>query len=157
MYIARSQAQAKARHPGAHAKHVVAAPLIEVAGNRAFSICHATLYVRRQVGGVETDIESWMRFFDLLERRERGWAIFKRTGVYEKDRLSAVDPRGFPADFWDGIDLASFPPAKRFLCFAQVKNGAKPNTDFISVHSPEEESLYDEGRRWLSSLVSHSG
>ena len=149
-YVARSREQAKTRSPGAHAKHIVAAPLIEVAGDRAFSICHATLHVRRRVGGVEADIESFMRFFDLVERRHGRWAIVKRTGVYEKDRLSPVDPAGFPAGFWDGIDLAKLPPAKRFLCFAQIKNGSKPNTDFVSVNSPEERALYEEGRRWLS-------
>jgi hypothetical protein len=147
-YVARSRMQTRA--PGAHAKHIVAAPLIEVAGDRAFSICHATLYVRREVGGAEVDIESFMRFFDLVERRNGRWAIVKRTGVYEKDRLSPVDPAGFPAGFWDGIDLGALPPAKRFLCFAQVKNGSKPNTDFVSVNSPEEAALYAEGRRWLA-------
>ena len=149
-YVAHSQRQSKGRPPGAHAKHIVAAPLIEVVSDRATSICHATLHVRRMVGGVEADIESFMRFFDLLERRGGRWAIVKRTGVYEKDRLTAVDPKGFPAGFWDGIDLAKFPPAKRFLCFAQIKDGSEPNTDFVSVNSPEERALYEEGQRWLS-------
>jgi hypothetical protein len=125
---------------------------IEVLGDRATSICHATLHVRRPIGGVEADIESFMRFFDLLERRDGRWAIAKRTGVYEKDRLTAVDPKGFPGGFWDGIDLAQFPPAKRFLCFAQVKNGTKPNVNFISVNSPEEKMLYVDARRWLSGV-----
>jgi hypothetical protein len=151
-YVSRTQAQAGWRTAGAHAKHVVSAPLIEVAGARAFSICHGTLYVRRKVGGVEVDIESWMRFFDLLERRGGRWAIVKRTGVYEKDRMTAVDPKGFPEGFWEGIDLAAFPPAKRFLCFAQVKNGSKPNTEFVSVHSAAEVALYEEGRRWTAGV-----
>lgn len=148
-YVLRVRRQAADRASGAHAKHIVAAPLIQLDGDRAFSICHATLHVRRKIGGVEADIESFMRFFDLCERRDGRWAIVKRTGVYEKDRLLPVDPAGFPAGFWDGIDLAQFPAAKRFLCFAQVKNGAKPNTDFVSVNSPEEAALYDEGRMWL--------
>jgi hypothetical protein len=149
-YVARSRAQARRRSPGAHAKHVIAAPVIDVAGDRGFSICHATLYVRRPVGGVEVDIESWLRFFDLLERRQGRWGIVKRTGAYEKDRISPVDPAGFPDGFWDGIDLSRFPPAKRFLCAAQVKNGAPPGDDFVSVHSAEEAALYAEGGRWLS-------
>jgi hypothetical protein len=149
-YIARSRAQASRRAPGATSKHIVTGPLIEVAGDRAFTICHATLHVRRAVGGVEADIESWMRFFDLIERRDGRWAIVKRTGVYEKDRLSSVDPAGFPAGFWDGIDLSQFPSSKRFLNFAQVKNGDTPGVDFVSVHSPEEAALHAEGRRWIS-------
>jgi hypothetical protein len=149
-YVERSRAQAARRAPGAVSKHIVTGPMIEVAGDWAFSICHATLYVRRRVGGVEVDIESWLRFFDLLERRNGHWGIVKRTGVYEKDRLSPVDPAGFPPGFWDGIDLSQFPRSKRFLSFAQVKNGGTPNENFVSVHSAEEAALHDEGRRWLS-------
>jgi len=96
-YVAQSRTLAARRTPGATSKHIVSAPLIEVCDDRAFSICHATLYIRRMVGGVEVDIESFMRFFDLIERRAERWAIVKRTGVYEKDRISAVDPAGFPA------------------------------------------------------------
>jgi hypothetical protein len=151
-YVAQSRALASRRAPGATSKHVVTGPLIEVCDDRAFSICHATLYVRRMVGGVEVDIESFMRFFDLIERRMDRWAIVKRTGVYEKDRISAVDPAGFPPGFWDGIDLAQFPLNKRFLSFAQVKNGGTPSADFVSVHSAEEAALHAEGRRWLSKV-----
>jgi hypothetical protein len=61
-----------------------------------------------------------------------------------------VDPKGFPDGFWDGIDLAQFPAAKRFLSFAQVKNGTKPESTFVSVHSLEEKALYREGRQWLA-------
>jgi hypothetical protein len=151
-YVAQSRALAARRTPGATSKHIVSAPLIEVCDDRAFSICHATLYVRRMVGGIEVDIESFMRFFDLIERRAGRWAIVKRTGVYEKDRMSAVDPAGFPPGFWDGIDLAQFPPSKRFLSFAQVKNGGSATDNFITVHSAEEAALYREGRRWLSNV-----
>jgi len=149
-YVTQSRALAARRTPGATSKHIVSAPLIEVCDDRAFSICHATLYVRRMVGGVEVDIESFMRFFDLIERRMDRWAIVKRTGVYEKDRMSAVDPAGFPPGFWDGIDLAQFPPSKRYLSFAQVRNGGRPSSNFVSVHSTEEVALHAECRRWLS-------
>jgi hypothetical protein len=69
-YVVKSREQVRNKAPGAHAKHIVSAPMIEVLGDRTTSICHATLHVRRTVGGVEADIESFMRFFDLLERRE---------------------------------------------------------------------------------------
>jgi hypothetical protein len=130
-------------------KHLVNNPLIEIKGDRATSVIHATLHVRRMVGGIEADLESWMRFFDLLERRAGRWGIVKRTGVYEKDRMSAVDPAGFPPGFWDGIELAQFPPAKRFLAFAQVKNGGAPRFDFVSAFTPEEDAVKQEARAWL--------
>lgn len=147
-YVERARTEAGARRY--LSKHLINNPLIEIAGERATSVIHATLNVRRRVGGVEVDLESWMRFFDLLECRAGRWGIVKRTGVYEKDRMSAVDPAGFPPGFWNGIDLAQFPPAKRFLTFAQVKNGRTPNFDFVSAFTPEEDTVKQEARAWLS-------
>jgi hypothetical protein len=134
----------------AHSKHLISNPLIKVAGDRALSICHATLHVRRTVAGVAVDLESFMRFFDLLERRDGRWGLVKRTGVYEKDRLASVDPRGFPADFFNGVDLAQFPPAKKFLSFLQFKAGTKSRDGFVSAFSPEEDAVRAEGLCWIS-------
>ena len=143
--------KAKPHTLAAHSKHLISNPLIRVAGDRAFSICHATLHVRRAVAGVEVDLESFMRFFDLIERRNGCWGLVKRTGVYEKDRLAAVDPRGFPADYFDGVDFAEFPPAKKFLSFLQFKAGTPSRTGFVSAFSPEEDEVKAEGLRWIGS------
>src|SRR5262245_47449980 len=148
-FIARSRAMAAARKPGDHIKHVISGPWIRVKRDRGFSRCHANLYIRSTIDGHEFDLQSWFRFFDLLERRDNVWAIVKRTAVYEKDRLDPVDPRGVPKDFFAGMDLSVFPASTKFLCYWLQCIGFSPVTDIISVYSDEEYALREEGARWL--------
>jgi hypothetical protein len=91
---------ATARKPGDHTKHVISGPWIRVNRDRAFSRCHVNLYIRTTIDGHEFYLQSWARFFDLLERRDGAWRIVKRTAVYEKDRMNPVDPRDVPKDFF---------------------------------------------------------
>jgi hypothetical protein len=95
-YIARSRVMAAARKSGEHAKHLISGAWIQVNQDRAFTRCHANLYVRTTIKGHECDLQSWIRFFDLLKKNDDVWRIVKRTAVYEKDRLEPVDPRGVP-------------------------------------------------------------
>jgi SnoaL-like domain len=148
-YIARSRAMAAARKLGEHAKHSISGPWIRVNRDRAFSRCHANLYVRTTIDGHEFDLQSWIRFFDLLERRDGIWRIVKRSAVYEKDRLEPVDPRGVPKNFFDDMELSAFPASAKFLCYWQLRSGRSPSTNIISVYSDEERALREEGERWL--------
>jgi SnoaL-like domain len=149
-YIARSRAMAAARKTGEHAKHLISGPWIRVNRDRAFSRCHANLYVRTTIDGREFDLQSWIRFFDLLERRDGVWRIVKRTAVYEKDRVEPVDPRGIPNNFFDDMELSAFPASAKFLCYWQLRSGRSPSTDnIISVYSDKERELREEGERWL--------
>jgi SnoaL-like domain len=148
-FIARSRAMAAARKRGEHNKHVISGPWIRVTRDRAFSRCHVNLYIRSTIDGHEFDLQSWFRFFDLLERRDNVWRIVKRTAVYEKDRLEPVDPRGVPKDFFADMDLSAFPASAKFLCYRQVRSGRSPSTIIISAFSDEERALREEGERWL--------
>jgi hypothetical protein len=148
-FVARSRAMAAARKPGEHNKHVISGPWIRVNRDRAFSRCHANLYIRSAIDGYEFDLQSWLRFFDLLEKRDNVWRIVKRTAVYEKDRLEPVDPRGVAKDFFADIDLSAFPASAKFLCYRQVRSGRAPSTNIVSVYSDEERALREEGERWL--------
>jgi hypothetical protein len=148
-YIVRSRAMAAARKSGEHSKHLISGPWVQVNRDRAFSRCHANLYIRTTITGHEFDLQSWIRFFDLLEKRDSVWRIVKRTAVYEKDRLEAVDPRGVPKEFFDGMELSAFPASAKFLCYWQVCSGRLPSTDIISVYSNEERALKQEGEVWL--------
>jgi 3-phenylpropionate/cinnamic acid dioxygenase small subunit len=148
-FISGSRAMAAARKPGEHIKHLISGPWIQINRERAFSRCHANLYIRTVVDGHEFDLESWIRFFDLLEKRDSVWRIVKRTAVYEKDRLEPVDPRGVPKGFFDDIELSAFPGSAKFLCYWQVRSGRSPSTDIISVHTEKERVLRQEGELWL--------
>src|SRR5262245_28459676 len=141
-FVSRSRAMAAARKPGDHIKHVISGPWIQVNRDRAFSRCHANLYIRTTIDGHEFDLQSWARFFDLLERRDRVWRIVKRTAVYEKDRMEPVDPRGVPEGFFANMDLSAFPASAKFLCYWLLRIGHSPSTDnIISVYSDKERAL----------------
>lgn len=148
-FLAGSKAMAAKRPPGAHIKHVFAGPLILVRGNRAFSRCHADLHARATIDGHEFDFTSLFRFFDLLERRDDVWRIVKRTGVYEKDRMDPVDPRGVPAGFYDDMDVSAFPAETRFLSYRQTKTGV-PTVPVIPVYSAEEKALEKSCMDWIA-------
>ncbi|MBD3887024.1 hypothetical protein IFO70_36000 [Phormidium tenue FACHB-886] len=100
----------------------------------------------------EFDLESWIRFFDLLERRDGIWRIIKRTGVYDKDRIEPVDPRGVPKDFFAGMNLSAFPASAQFVCYWLLRSGLSPSTDIISVYSDEELALKKESETWLENI-----
>lgn len=152
-FIAQSRTMAAARGPGAHTKHLISGPWIRVNGDRAFSRCHANLYIRVEIDGHEFDLQSWIRFFDLLEKRNSSWRIVKRTAVYEKDRMEPVDPRGVPKDFFAGMDLSAFPASAKFLCYLIQRIGGSPSTNIISVYSNEERELREECENWIESTL----
>ncbi len=149
-FVARSRSMATARKPGEHIKHVISGPWPRVNRDRALSWCHANLYIRTTIDGYEFDLESWIRFCDLLEKRDGCWRIVKRTGVYEKDRMEPVDPRGVPTAFFVDMNLSAFPAAAKFLCYSLLRRGLSPSTDIISVYSDEERALKKEGEVWLA-------
>lgn len=148
-FIARSRSMAAARKPGIHIKHVISGFWIGIEQNHAFSRCHANLYVRTAIAGHEFDLQSWMRFFDLLEKRDNVWRIVKRTAVYDKDRLDPVDPRIVPQDLLAPMDLSLFPQAAKFLCYLQQLSGHPLAEDIVCAHSDRERSLREEGEMWI--------
>lgn len=152
-FVTRSRAMATARKTGDHMKHVIALPWIRVNGARAFARCNANLYIRTTLDGCQFDLQAWIRFFDLLERRRGIWRIVKRTAVYEKDRLDPVDPRVVTNDFFAAMDLSAFPPSARFLCYWATRNGFLPSKHIISVYSDEERALLGESESWLAAPI----
>ncbi|HAA03035.1 MAG TPA: hypothetical protein DCE18_06665 [Syntrophobacteraceae bacterium] len=149
-FIVRSRAMAATRKAGTHMKHVISGPWVQVNRDRAFSQCHANLYTRTIMDGQKFDLQSWMRFFDLLERRDGVWRIVKRTSVYDKDRIDPVDPRGIPKGFFTDMDLSAFPTSAKFLCYDLVRSGRQPASDLVSVYSEEEQALRTEGNAWIT-------
>ena len=149
-FIARSIELGKNRKPGAHQKHVFAGPLVRINGDRAFSICHVNLENRDAMDGHEFDLQAWFRFFDLMRKEADGqWRIHKRVAVYEKDKISAVDPRGAPPELFANMDLSAFPPATKYLSWWQANQGRTPRTDIVQCYSAEEAALKAEGLVWV--------
>ncbi len=135
---------------GEHAKHIMATPNTSLNGKRAFCQTHVNHCARVIVDGLEFDWEFWGQFFDLEERRKDGiWRLFRRTMVYEKDRLDAVHGEAIPVGYFDAAAFAGFPPEVRFLSWRLAKNGIPPSNNIITVNSPEEVALLAESKAWL--------
>jgi 3-phenylpropionate/cinnamic acid dioxygenase small subunit len=149
-FVARSRALAAKRKPGSHTKHLITGPWVRVNGERAFSRCHVDLCIRADIGGHEFDVQSWFRFFDLLEKRGGAWRIVTRTAVYEKDRIDPVDPGGVPDQLLADMDFSGFPSAARHLCYLQQASGRPTVTEVVSVYSDEEAALREAGEKWLA-------
>lgn len=114
-FIAGSKKMLREIKPGEHSKHNLGSSRIRINGNRAVSECHVELLRRICSNETDFDTHTWGRFLDLFEKRKnRNWRIVKRTMVYEKDRLDAVDPSKLPRDFWENLGL----------CYLEVHAGA---------------------------------
>jgi hypothetical protein len=135
---------------GSQAKHIVSPPFIKVNGNRAVSEANVILLARGSNGHLEIDLTTYARFYDLLEKRGGSWRIFKRTAIYESDRMDPVQPSLM---FWIVSLFANFkkyPKACRFLGFALEKAGYELVQNIIEDNSKELDILYKNGDDWLS-------
>ena len=150
-FIERSKGMLADFKPGEHGKHQIGPARIEVAGNRATSECHAEL-LRRVVGGpFDFDALTWGQFFDLFEKREDGvWRIFRRTMVYEKDRMDPVNPADVPPGYFEAMDLSQYPPACQILCFRLSLIGRAPMDNIIQAGSDGEARLKKDAKSWLN-------
>ena len=134
---------------GAQSKHIIAQPFIKINGNRAVSEANVTLHIRGGRSPLEIDLTGHARFYDLLEKREGSWRIFKRTAIYEWDRMDPVQPSLL---FWIAslfINLKKYPKACRFMGFSLEKAGLKLKDNIIQDNSEELKLLYNEGDDWL--------
>jgi hypothetical protein len=135
---------------GSQVKHMVNQPFIKINDNRAVSEANVTLLARASTGRLEIDLTTYARFYDLLENREGVWRIFKRTAIYEKDRMDCVRPSLL---FWIAslfINLKKYPKACRFTQFALEKAGYEVANNIVVDPSDELKRLYKEGNEWLS-------
>ena len=78
--------------PARARKHTVTNPWVRLAGLRAAAEHDLILYQRRLIDGVELDFTTWSRVLALLEKRDGAWRIWKRTNIYEKDRMDPYKP-----------------------------------------------------------------
>ena len=137
--------------PGAFSKHNVGDAFITVNGKRASSEVHIELISRMSNEVFEFDCITWARFIDLFEKRDEGiWRIFKRTMVYEKDRLDPVNPDQVPDGFFDAMDLDQFPAECRFLCYRLYLRGYTPAPNIVPVRSEAEIALRTEAKEWIA-------
>ena len=149
-FIKRSAVMLSENKPGEVGKHNFGRARIRIRGSRAVCESHVELLKRVVANPFDYDTQTWGRFYDHLEKREDGvWRIFKRTMVYEKDRMEPVNPSDVPDGFYQAMELKSYPVACQFLCYRLGKNGRKPMDNIIQVHSDAEAILKQKTEEWL--------
>lgn len=134
---------------GSPSKHMVDQPFIKINGNRAVSEANVTLLLRA-IGRLEIDLTTYLRFYDLVEKREGQWRISKRTAIYEKDRIDCLRPSLllWIASFFN--NLKKYPKACRFTAFILEKGGYEMADNIVEDQSDALKHLYKEGDAWLT-------
>ena len=150
-FVDRSAAMIAEFKEGEYAKHMFGGTRVQLNCDRAYCQSHVNHVARVIVDDIEFDWEFWGQFHDLIERREDGvWRLFRKSMVYEKDRLDPVHAEDVPAGYFDDIDLTDFPKQVRFICWRLIKNGRKPATDMVVINSQEEKTLVTDSLAWMA-------
>jgi hypothetical protein len=149
-FIERSADMLKEFKDGEHAKHFVGPGRVQLNGARAYSQSHVNFVTRVIVDDILFDWEFWGQFHDLVEKRADGaWRIFRRTMVYEKDRLDPVHPERMPEGYLEAMDLSGYAPAVRFLSWRNERAGRPAPRDPLTVNSEGEVGLIGWSLDWL--------
>ncbi len=127
--------------------HFLGGMNVEVKGKRAITQTKMTIAQRLPAEGVECDVVCTGRFYDFLEKRRGKWGMVLRQPIYERDRLSPVDPTQAPK--LDKALLMSFPEGYRHLAYLQAKAGYKVKPNMPGIDGPVVETLYAAGADWL--------
>ncbi len=128
--------------------HFLGGISIDLAGDRAVSQTKMTISQRGLVEGQMADIVCTGRFYDFLEKRNNRWGIVLRQPIYERDRLSPVDPSA--RIVLDKALLERFPEGYRHLAYVQTQIGYTVKPDMPGLKGEGVEALYARGAAWLA-------
>ena len=149
-FVDKSSKRLAEYEEGEYEKHVFSPPYIQLNGKRAISTIHVQHISRVIVDGREFDWDFWGQFHDLIEKREDGiWRLFRRTMVYERDRLDPVHPERLPGGYFDDIEFNAFRSPVRFLDWRLKKFGVQAATSIVTINTVEESELIKNKFAWL--------
>ena len=132
---------------GARTSHFQGGMSIDLKGRRAVAQTKMQIAQRGPVEGVICDVVCTGRFYDFLEKRRGRWGLVLRQPIYERDRMSPVDPAAKVK--LDKKLLARFPEGYRHLAYLQTRNGQTVKLAMPGAIGPELEALYRRGEAWL--------
>jgi len=130
-------------------KHFVGTPFVRINDCRAVSEVNVMISIRIDRGNIDMDMTSYIRFYDLLEKRNGSWRIVRRTAIYEKDRVDSVQPSFL---FWFVslfINARKYPKPYRYLGYSMEKGGYKIVKNIVEDNSEGLKLLYRAGDAWL--------
>jgi len=150
-FVERSQAMRGTLRPEEHHKHWLGNMRAEINGTRAVAETDAMVLIREFLDGHLFDYCCWLRFYDLLEKRDGVWRLVKASCIYEKDRYDPVVPGAVPPSFYEQITLAGSEAGFAFMRFRQIKKGRAVPAAIVIAGTPQEDALREEGQTWLAS------
>lgn len=140
-------ASIKMKASGAKSKHVICGTSLQLKGNKAIAETSAILIGEISIDNVAICLTSYLRFYDLVEKRDGVWRILKRDAIYDMDYIAPVNPSDRLV--LDAKELEKYPKAYRFLGYLLGKIGHKVQPNLPAVSSPEEEKIKQEASVWL--------
>ena len=132
---------------GIYILHFLGGSMVEIKGDRPVAQTKMTIAQRGEVHGVECDIVCTGRFYDLIERRQGKWGVVLRQPIYERDRMSPLNP-GETFTLKPEI-LAGYPVGYQHLAYFQQGLGYEVKRDMPGLTGPEVDALYKQGAGWL--------
>jgi hypothetical protein len=135
---------------GQRSKHQIFPSVVRLAGDRAVAETNVAILVRQKIGGVLTDMTSYARFLDRLERIGGAWRIVERTAIYERDRLDPVEPSENFERLFKASDLSIYPEAYRYMAARLIAAGRDLAPVIYRDGSPHTAQLYLRYGAWLN-------
>ena len=140
----------RARKPEEHRKHWLGNMRADVNGTRAVLETDVQILIREYIDETLCDCTSYVRFYDLFERRDGIWRIFEWNTIYDKDRIDPVVPS------WDASGLyaqAELQGAAERFCLHEAQTGEKRPHRARHDRDPRQRRRKDaapRGARWLA-------
>lgn len=133
---------------GIYILHFLGGSMVEINGERAVAQTKMTISQRGPVHGVECDIVCTGRFYDLIERRAGKWGVVLRQPIYERDRMTPLNPGETYA--LDPQILARYPDGYKHLAYFQQGLGYDVKRDMPGLTGVKVDALYAHGAAWLN-------
>jgi hypothetical protein len=129
------------------AVHRLALPSIHIRNDRGVAEVSVTIQSRILVGGVETDLTSYLRLFYRTEKRSGRWGIVRMDAVYEADTMTPALP-GQIVNL-DPKLLEGRRPSYRLLSYLLEQRGISVPDDLYGVDRPRPlVELYRSAFEW---------
>jgi hypothetical protein len=149
-FFTRTIAMSAGRRPEERSKHSFGNMRATLNRDRAILETDINVLARDVLDGYLFDFTIYGRFFDLIEKRDGTWKIFRMTCIYDKDRLDPVVPGSVPASFFAGLVVSGPDSAIAFTRFRQTRKGRTVPPNIVIGGSANERNLRAEGEAWLA-------
>lgn len=131
-----------------YAPHRIYNSLIWLNGDRAVAIMLATIQIRKQINGVEMEVQSDSKIIYQVQRMDGCWYIAGMRAIYDKDALIPVYPASGIS--MDKEKINRYRSSYAALSYSLEAEGYEVNPQLPGRDKPElVQSIYDEVSEWL--------